>query len=71
MSDRLFVPASELYDIESQTPIAHPAHQATDADVRRALEDREREIRADGGKCLTRWCDDRNPSVDTVFGGER
>ena len=52
MSDRLFVPASELYDVESQTPIAHPAHQATDADVRRALEDQDRmrEIRADGGR---------------------
>ncbi|WP_436347404.1 hypothetical protein [Natronorubrum sp. FCH18a] len=42
-----FVPASRLYDVESRTPIAHPAHQATDADVRHALE--EREIRADGG----------------------
>ena len=42
-----FVPASQLYIVESRTPIAHPAHQATDADVRRALE--EREIRADGG----------------------
>ena len=42
-----FVPASELYDIESRTPIAHPAHQATDADVRRALE--QREVRIDGG----------------------
>ncbi|UHQ95049.1 hypothetical protein [Haloterrigena alkaliphila] len=44
---REFVPASELYDVENRSPIAHPAHQATDADVRRALEDRE--IRADGG----------------------
>jgi len=42
-----FVPANRLYDIESRTPIAHPAHQATDADVRRALENRE--VRADGG----------------------
>ncbi|WP_164722116.1 hypothetical protein [Haloterrigena salifodinae] len=42
-----FVPTSELYDIESRTPIAHPAHQATDADVRRVLE--QREIRSDGG----------------------
>ncbi len=42
-----FVPASRLYDVESRTPIAHPAHQATDADVRRALE--ERAIRTDGG----------------------
>jgi hypothetical protein len=32
-----FVPASRLYDIENRTPIAHPAHQATDEDVRRAL----------------------------------
>ena len=42
-----FVLASELYDVESRTSIAHPAHQATDEDVRRALENRE--IRADGG----------------------
>ena len=37
-----FVPASDLYDVESRTPIAHPAQQATDADVRRALEGGER-----------------------------
>lgn len=43
-----FVPASQLYDVESRTPIAHPAHQATDGEVQRALEDRE--IRADGGQ---------------------
>lgn len=43
-----FVPASQLYDVGSRTPIAHPAHQATDNDVRRALE--EREIRTDGGR---------------------
>ncbi|ELY46168.1 hypothetical protein [Natronorubrum tibetense] len=43
-----FVPASQLYIVESRTPIAHPAHQATDADVQNALE--EREIRADGGR---------------------
>lgn len=24
-----------------------------------------------GGRCLTRWCEDRHPSVDDVFGGER
>lgn len=42
-----FVPANRLYDIDSRTPIAHPAHQATDEDVRLALQDRE--IRADGG----------------------
>ncbi|WP_275039499.1 hypothetical protein [Natrinema altunense] len=36
-----FVPASRLYDVESRTPIAHPAHQVTDADVRRALESGE------------------------------
>ncbi|MDS0473795.1 hypothetical protein [Natrinema sp. 1APR25-10V2] len=41
-----FVPASRLYDVESRTPIAHPAHQATDADVRQAFE--EREAQADG-----------------------
>ncbi|MXV63880.1 hypothetical protein GS429_17800 [Natronorubrum sp. JWXQ-INN-674] len=45
-----FVPASRLYNVESRTPIAHPAHQATDDDVRRALEG-DREIRADGGHC--------------------
>ncbi|WP_455447855.1 hypothetical protein [Natrinema thermotolerans] len=43
-----FVRASELYDAKSRTPIAHPAHQATDADVRRALEDRV--ICTDGGQ---------------------
>ena len=42
-----FVRASRLYNVENRTPIAHPAHQATDADVRRAFE--EREIRAGGG----------------------
>jgi len=36
-----FVPANRLYDVESRTPIAHPAHQATDEDVRRAAFDRE------------------------------
>ena len=36
-----FVRATDLYDIESRAPIAHPAHQATDIDVHRALEDRE------------------------------
>ena len=46
-----FVRASRLYDVSSRSPIAHPAHQATDADVRRALEARDdREIRADGGR---------------------
>ena len=45
-----FVPASELYHVESRTPIAHPAHQATDADVRRALEaEGDREVCTDGG----------------------
>ncbi|SIS14523.1 hypothetical protein SAMN05421752_11422 [Natronorubrum thiooxidans] len=47
MREGSFVPASQLYDVRSQTPIAHPAHQATDEDVRRALE--AREIRTDGG----------------------
>ncbi|WP_049928659.1 hypothetical protein [Halopiger goleimassiliensis] len=42
-----FVPASQLYDVESRTPIAHPAHQVTDADVRGAVE--KREVRTDGG----------------------
>ncbi|WP_436343755.1 hypothetical protein [Natronorubrum sp. FCH18a] len=41
-----FVPASRLYDVESRTPTAHPAHQATDADVRRAL--KKRGVRTDG-----------------------
>ncbi|WP_277410066.1 hypothetical protein [Natrinema longum] len=35
-----FVQASELYDVESRSPIAHPAHQATDAEIRRTLEKR-------------------------------
>ena len=43
----LFVRASELYDVDSRTPIAHPAHQASDDEVKRALE--QREVRADGG----------------------
>ncbi|MXV63294.1 hypothetical protein GS429_14710, partial [Natronorubrum sp. JWXQ-INN-674] len=43
-----FVRASQLYLVESRTPIAHPAHQATDDDVARALE--QREVRADGGQ---------------------
>ncbi|OVE84333.1 hypothetical protein [Natronolimnobius baerhuensis] len=42
-----FVRASRLYHVSSRTPIAHPAHQASDDDVRRSLE--EREVRADGG----------------------
>ncbi len=42
-----FVPASRLYDLESQTPIAHPAHQATDEEVRQAIENQE--ARTDGG----------------------
>ncbi|WP_256547885.1 hypothetical protein [Halovivax gelatinilyticus] len=33
-----FVRASLLYDVESRTPIAHPAAQATDAEVRAAIE---------------------------------
>ncbi|WP_255681694.1 hypothetical protein [Natrinema sp. SYSU A 869] len=35
-----FVRASRLYDVESRTPIAHSAHQATDTDIRHALEKR-------------------------------
>lgn len=38
MREGSFVPASQLYDVGNQTPIAHPAHHATDGDVRRALE---------------------------------
>lgn len=41
-----FVRANRLYDVESRTPIAHPAHHATDDEIRRALEDRE--IQTDG-----------------------
>ncbi|AFO58810.1 MULTISPECIES: hypothetical protein [Natrinema] len=33
-----FVRASRLYDVETRTPIAHPTYQATESDVRRALE---------------------------------
>ncbi|MCU4743391.1 hypothetical protein [Natronoglomus mannanivorans] len=33
-----FVPASRLYDVHSETTIEHPAVQALDDDVRRALE---------------------------------
>ncbi|MCU4741141.1 J domain-containing protein [Natronoglomus mannanivorans] len=47
MSNARFVPASRLYDVHSGTTIEHPAVQASDDDVRRALE--EREIRTDGG----------------------
>ena len=47
MREEPFVPASRLYNVRSQTPIAHPAHQATDDGVRRALE--ARKTRADGG----------------------
>ncbi|WP_176393213.1 hypothetical protein [Natronolimnobius baerhuensis] len=48
-----FVRASRLYHVWSRTPIAHPAHQASDVDVRRALE--EREVRADGGHATVRY----------------
>ncbi|MCU4744286.1 hypothetical protein [Natronoglomus mannanivorans] len=47
MSNSRFVLASRLYDVPSGTTIEHPALEATDDDVRRALE--EREIRTDGG----------------------
>ncbi|WP_275039633.1 hypothetical protein [Natrialba chahannaoensis] len=40
MRRTLFVRASQLYDVDSRTPIAHPAHQATDEEVRRATESR-------------------------------
>ncbi|WP_267903122.1 hypothetical protein [Natronococcus pandeyae] len=33
-----FVPASRLYHVGSRTPIAHPAEQATDEQVRQSLE---------------------------------
>ena len=60
-----FVPASELYDIESRTPIAHPAHQATDADVRRALE--RRKIRTDGGNASSGTEQRRNGNRNAGF----
>ena len=40
ISDRLFVPASKLYEAKNRTPTAHPAHQASDDEVRQALEQR-------------------------------
>lgn len=36
-----FVPASRLYHVESRTPTAHLAEQATGEQIRRALERRE------------------------------
>ncbi|WP_279387682.1 hypothetical protein [Natrarchaeobius chitinivorans] len=36
-----FVRASRLYDVGSRTALVHPAAQANDSDVRRALEDHE------------------------------
>ncbi|SER93515.1 hypothetical protein [Natrinema salaciae] len=42
MREAVFVPANRLYDVESGTVIAHPATQASDEDVRRALEGGER-----------------------------
>lgn len=47
MREKPFVPASRLYDVGSQTPIAHPARQAIDDAVWRALE--QQESWADGG----------------------
>ncbi|WP_247729912.1 hypothetical protein [Halovivax limisalsi] len=44
-----FVRASRLYDVESRTPIAHPATQATDAEVREAIATEERQLVTDGG----------------------
>jgi len=35
----MFVPASELYDPVTGTRIEHPAHQASDAELRRAIEE--------------------------------
>ncbi|AEH35963.1 hypothetical protein [Halopiger xanaduensis] len=61
-----FVRANRLYDVENRTPIAHPAHQASDADVRRALEERDdREIRTDGGT------DSSERYVPVTIDGER
>ncbi|WP_267128203.1 hypothetical protein [Natrarchaeobaculum aegyptiacum] len=42
MRKAVFVRASELYDVSSGTPIAHPAQQATDAEVRQAINGGER-----------------------------
>ncbi len=44
------VPANQLYDVVTQTTIAHPAQQATDERARRAVESQDREIRTDGGR---------------------
>ncbi|MEY7848578.1 hypothetical protein AB7C87_05160 [Natrarchaeobius sp. A-rgal3] len=33
----LFVPASEFYDVETRTPLVHPAYQANDSEVREAV----------------------------------
>ncbi|UHQ95989.1 hypothetical protein [Natrinema halophilum] len=46
-----FVPPNRLYNVESRTPVAHPAHQATDEGVRRVVEGRE--FRIDGGRSLS------------------
>ncbi|MFC3957152.1 hypothetical protein [Halovivax cerinus] len=67
-----FVRASRLFDVESRTPIAHPATQATDRDVRKAIETTERELVTDGGTdrptCYNPLCDEpvlepENPEV--------
>ncbi|WP_264182220.1 hypothetical protein [Natrinema amylolyticum] len=34
----VFVRASRLYNVETRSVVVHPAHQATDDEVRRALE---------------------------------
>lgn len=34
-----FVPASQLYDVANGTVLEHPANQATDEEVRRAIAD--------------------------------
>ncbi|AXR78478.1 hypothetical protein AArc1_2162 [Natrarchaeobaculum sulfurireducens] len=39
MRKAVFVPASELYDVSSRTPIVHPAYLVTDNDVRQTFED--------------------------------
>jgi len=59
-----FVPASQLYNVESRTPIAHPAHHATDEQVREAVEALDREVRADGGTSRVRYGREEPVGVD-------
>ncbi|WP_279387615.1 hypothetical protein [Natrarchaeobius chitinivorans] len=38
MCQSVFVPVSELYGVSSGTSVSHPANQAVDAEVRKAVE---------------------------------